>query len=228
MAQGSILIYTSVAGQAAPLVGAAITVRDENGAVLTRLTTDTDGYAEAADLPAPDKSYSLDEANTTVRPYAVYGIEAALTGWQTAILNDVQVFDGQPTVARVELLPAEVVPAAARMASGNSDAEIITIPPHSLFSGAGGSGPTPEVLLPGSVLTRVVVPKKITVHLGKPSANVRNVTVGFQSYIANVASSEVYPTWDSDPALPLKISVDFHAASAHFRRIYDDFVHHRT
>ena len=133
MAQGSILIYTSVAGQAAPLVGAAITVRDENGAVLTRLTTDTDGYAEAADLPAPDKSYSLDEANTTVRPYAVYGIEAALTGWQTAILNDVQVFDGQPTVARVELLPAEVVPAAARMASGNSDAEIITIPPHSLF-----------------------------------------------------------------------------------------------
>ena len=32
MAQGSILIYTSVAGQAAPLVGAAITVRDENGA----------------------------------------------------------------------------------------------------------------------------------------------------------------------------------------------------
>ena len=106
---------------------------DENGAVLTRLTTDTDGYAEAADLPAPDKSYSLDEANTTVRPYAVYGIEAALTGWQTAILNDVQVFDGQPTVARVELLPAEVVPAAARMASGNSGCRNHhnTTPPHS-------------------------------------------------------------------------------------------------
>ena len=54
-------------------------------------------------------------------------------------------------------------------------------------------------LLPGSVLNRIVVPKKITVHLGKPSANVRNVTVSFQSYIANVASSEVYPTWDSAP-----------------------------
>ena len=56
-----------------------------------------------------------------------------------------------------------------------------------------------EELLPGSVLNRIVVPKKITVHLGKPSANVRNVTVSFQSYIANVASSEVYPTWDSAP-----------------------------
>ena len=60
-------------------------------------------------------------------------------------------------------------------------------------------GPAPEELLPGRVLTRIVVPKKITVHLGKPSANVRNVTVSFQSYIANVASSEVYPTWDSAP-----------------------------
>lgn len=49
------------------------------------------------------------------------------------------------------------------------------------------------------MLARIVVPKKITVHLGKPSANVRNVTVSFQSYIANVASSEVYPTWDSAP-----------------------------
>ena len=68
-----------------------------------------------------------------------------------------------------------------------------------LFAGNGGSGPAPEELLPGSVLARIVVPKKITVHLGKPSANVRNVTVSFQSYIANVASSEVYPTWDSAP-----------------------------
>ena len=49
------------------------------------------------------------------------------------------------------------------------------------------------------VIKVIVVPKKITVHLGKPSANVRNVTVSFQSYIANVASSEVYPTWDSAP-----------------------------
>ena len=61
------------------------------------------------------------------------------------------------------------------------------------------SDAAPEELLPGSVLNRIVVPKKITVHLGKPSANVRNVTVSFQSYIANVASSEVYPTWDSAP-----------------------------
>ena len=40
-----------------------------------------------------------------------------------------------------------------------------------------------------------IVPNNITVHLGKPDENVRNVTVSFVSYISNVASSELYPTW---------------------------------
>ena len=173
MSKGSILIYTSAAGQAAPLPGVTLTVTDAGGSVRARLVTDADGFAEAADLPAPDAAYSLDAANTTVQPYALYRIEAALDGWQPLVLNGVQVFDAQQTVAR--------------------------LPPHTLFAGNGGSGPAPEGLLPGSVLSRIVVPKKITVHLGKPSANVRNVTVSFQSYIANVASSEVYPTWDSAP-----------------------------
>ena len=195
MSKGSILIYTSAAGQAAPLAGAALTVLDESGTALAHLTADADGRAEAADLPAPDAAYSLDAANTAVRPYALYRIEAALEGWQSLVLDGVQVFDGQQTVARLALLPRGTVPDAAR----SSEAEIIAIPPHTLFSGNGGSGPAPEEVLPGSVLSRVVIPKKITVHLGKPTANTGNVTVSFQSYIANVASSEVYPTWAGVP-----------------------------
>lgn len=115
------------------------------------------------------------------------------------MLNGVQVFDAQQTVARLNLLPAGAAPASAVSRTGEVETDIVTIPPHTLFAGNSGSGPAPEELLPGSVLNRIVVPKKITVHLGKPSANVRNVTVSFQSYIANVASSEVYPTWDSAP-----------------------------
>ena len=198
MANGSIQIYTS-AGQAAPLAGVALTVLDENGAALAHLTADADGFAEVSDLPAPDAAYSLDEANSAVRPYAIYSVEAVLDGWQTVVLNGVQVFDGQQTVARLNLLPAGAAPASAVSRTGEVETDIVTIPPHTLFGGNGGSGPAPEELLPGSVLARIVVPKKITVHLGRPSANVRNVTVSFQSYIANVASSEVYPTWDSAP-----------------------------
>ena len=176
-----------------------LTVTDAGGSVRARLVTDADGFAEAADLPAPDAAYSLDAANTTVQPYALYRIEAALDGWQPLVLNGVQVFDAQQTVARLNLLPAGAAPASAVSRTGEVETDIVTIPPHTLFAGNGGSGPAPEELLPGSVLSRIVVPKKITVHLGKPSANVRNVTVSFQSYIANVASSEVYPTWDSAP-----------------------------
>lgn len=198
MSKGSILIYTSAAGQAAPLPGVTLTVTDAGGSVRARLVTDADGFAEAADLPAPDAAYSLDAANTTVQPYALYRIEAALDGWQPLVLNGVQVFDAQQTVARLNLLPAGAAPASAVSRTGEVETDIVTIPPHTLFAGNGGSGPAPEELLPGSVLTRIVVPKKITVHLGKPSANVRNVTVSFQSYIANVASSEVYPTWPEE------------------------------
>ena len=40
-----------------------------------------------------------------------------------------------------------------------------------------------------------VIPQNITVHLGSPDANAKNVTVNFVDYIKNVASSEIYPTW---------------------------------
>ena len=40
------------------------------------------------------------------------------------------------------------------------------------------------------------VPQNITVHLGAPDdSSAENVTVPFVSYIKNVASSEIYPTW---------------------------------
>ena len=40
------------------------------------------------------------------------------------------------------------------------------------------------------------VPQFITVHLGPPGSDRENVTVSFSDYVKNVASSEIYPTWD--------------------------------
>lgn len=40
------------------------------------------------------------------------------------------------------------------------------------------------------------VPKTITVHLGLPDQWAENVTVSFPDYVKNVASSEIYPTWE--------------------------------
>ncbi|BDF70670.1 hypothetical protein CE91St41_21010 [Oscillospiraceae bacterium] len=40
------------------------------------------------------------------------------------------------------------------------------------------------------------VPQFITVHMGPPSSYAENVTVSFPDYVKNVASSEIYPTWE--------------------------------
>lgn len=41
-----------------------------------------------------------------------------------------------------------------------------------------------------------VIPTTITVHLGAPGSDAANVTVPFADYIKNVASSEIFSTWD--------------------------------
>lgn len=48
------------------------------------------------------------------------------------------------------------------------------------------------------------IPETITVHLGAPNQPAENVTVSFRDYIKNVASSEIYPTWE-DAALRANI-----------------------
>ncbi|MBQ8212608.1 MAG: peptidoglycan-binding protein [Clostridia bacterium] len=40
-----------------------------------------------------------------------------------------------------------------------------------------------------------IIPETITVHLGPPDSDAQNVTLPFLDYVANVASSEIYPTW---------------------------------
>ncbi|MCL2539854.1 MAG: peptidoglycan-binding protein [Firmicutes bacterium] len=49
---------------------------------------------------------------------------------------------------------------------------------------------------PNRPVRPVIIPDFITVHLGSPNnAAAQNVRVPFADYIANVASSEIYPTW---------------------------------
>ena len=67
------------------------------------------------------------------------------------------------------------------------------------------------------------VPQRITVHLGPPSSNAENVTVSFSDYVKNVASSEIYPTWD-ESALRANILA---IVSFALNRIYTEFYRSR-
>ena len=67
------------------------------------------------------------------------------------------------------------------------------------------------------------VPENITVHLGAPSSNAENVTVPFIDYVKNVASSEIYPTWE-----PAALRANILAiVSFALNRVYTEFYRSR-
>ncbi len=67
------------------------------------------------------------------------------------------------------------------------------------------------------------IPRQITVHLGAPGSNAQNVTVPFSNYVKNVASSEIYPTWD-ESALRANILAIISFA---LNRVYTEFYRSR-
>lgn len=67
------------------------------------------------------------------------------------------------------------------------------------------------------------VPQDITVHLGGPNTAAANVTVPFTDYVKNVASSEIYPTWD-ESALRANILA---IVSFALNRVYTEFYRSR-
>ena len=67
------------------------------------------------------------------------------------------------------------------------------------------------------------IPENITVHLGPPGSDARNVTVSFSDYVKNVASSEIYPTWD-ESALRANILA---IVSFALNRVYTEFYRSR-
>ncbi len=211
MAYGALRIQTYAMRRSAPIPDVNITVLSREKT--WRFTTGSEGTADTIRLKTPNKCYSLDPNNTTVQPYTVATIIAEKPGYRTVTIEGAQIFPGEITVAPIEMVTSGGE--AFRIAD-----EPIIIPPHGLFTQNGGSGPAPitDCVAP-FVLDEVVVPNKITVHLGKPAVSAKNVTVNFQDYIANVASSEVYPTW---PEQALRANIHAQISLA-LNRIYTEW-----
>ena len=67
------------------------------------------------------------------------------------------------------------------------------------------------------------IPETITVHLGAPDSNAENVTLPFDEYITNVASSEIYPTW---PESAIRANI-YAQISFALNRIYTEYYRSR-
>ena len=64
------------------------------------------------------------------------------------------------------------------------------------------------------------IPETIVVHLGAPDdQSAQNVSESFASYIKNVASSEIYPTW---PIEAIKANI-YAQMSVAMNRVYTDY-----
>ena len=67
------------------------------------------------------------------------------------------------------------------------------------------------------------IPQRITVHLGPPNSDAENVTVSFSDYVKNVASSEIYPTWDESALRANILAIVYFALN----RVYTEFYRSR-
>lgn len=172
--------------------------------ILAQLTTDSAGRTETVELEAPPKDLSLDQQNTQM-PYSTYRVETSSPDYVDAVIDGTQVFADTRSIQ-----PVALEPTLRTVRSNNRQGyvslkrqlfEDVVIGPSTLYGDYPEKIPEAAIkpITPGSgfiVLDNVIVPEYIIVHAGSPSDNnVPNYTVPFTDYIANVASSEIYPTW---------------------------------
>lgn len=155
------------------------------------LVTNSSGESQTIELDAPPLAYSQQPSEPT--PYSLYDLRVERDGFQTLIVNGIQIFPEQTAIQQCQLIKNN--------SRQQSRAEVINIGPNTLNGDYPAKIPE-EVDKPlppptgGVVLPKPVVPEFITVHTGTPSDNsAPNYKVLYKDYIKNVASCEIYSTW---------------------------------
>lgn len=185
MAIGYLSIQARTAHEAVPLSGVRIQILDDVGNTVYSLTTDENGETEAMPLETVDKRFSLNQYYSGT-PYVNYSVLAQAAGFNSALISDIPIFDGETAVLPVALIPMQEMQRSASRTEINIGEPAVAMQEQRNQEGS--------VAAP-YVLRQVVIPNPITVHLGAPSASAANVQVSFPDYVKNVASSEIYPTW---------------------------------
>lgn len=167
-----------------PIANAKIKIIDKAGELLYSGYTDANGVSPIYDIEAPDVELTLDQ-NYNHAACSFVDCEVRAEGYNTVIVNDVEIVSTSTATLKVEMHPMEAT-------ADIPNIEIINIPPIGLLLPVDQQQTTE----PYYSIRQVQIPDYITVHLGVPQdTTARNVKVSFIDYIANVASSEIYPTW---------------------------------
>lgn len=173
-----------------------------DGAYENMQSTDSTGKTQIIPIETPEIYESFEKSGSV--PYSLVDIYIEKKGYFGVLLFGVQIFP-----QRESIVPVNLEPFSDEISSGSfvtdqytgNYAFVYFIPAPE----AQNSSERPEISRNENstddpratpfVAENVYVPQTITVHLGRPDSNAENVTVSFQDYIKNVASSEIYPTW---------------------------------
>ncbi|WP_195969862.1 peptidoglycan-binding protein [Intestinimonas butyriciproducens] len=206
---GYLQVNTFFQGVGSPIQGATVRVfNSDTKSIVSESQTDAQGQVKNIALITPPIEYSLQYG--LPRPFNQYDVQVIYQDYQSAYISNVQLFPEQTAIQNVLLLP-----------SYND----IDIPYPTLWGTYPPKIPESEVKrlpLPTGqvVLPEPVVPSLITVHEGRPEdSSASNYTVGFQDYIKNVASCEIYSTW---PREAIKANV-FAILSFTLSRVYTEW-----
>ncbi len=190
MPKGYLRIQVNSARDAFPIENAMIRIYKEIDGVIAFegfQITDADGLSPYVSLSAPSIDLSLDESNREMT-YEGYHVEIRSEGYDTLEIVNVQIF-----ATIYANLPVNLVPSVSKLTIRTVD----FIPDHQLLTNYKVN--EGQVYPPlGRILNSVVIPKTITVHLGRPESNAENLNVDFVYYIKNCASSEIYPSWEPE------------------------------
>ena len=159
-------------------------ISPENDTVIEESRTDSQGQLPPIMLSAPpiENSMNFDQP----RPFNQYNMRVSLEGYQSAFIQNIQVYPDTTSIQNVSLV---------------QNYENIDIPYPTLWGDFPPKIPESEVKrLPFAsnlvVLPETVVPEFIVVHAGVPSdRSAPDYTLTFKDYIKNVASSEIYASW---------------------------------
>lgn len=190
--KGNLQITVLENEQTAPIQDALVRISDNNGDIIDEIITDISGQTVPIELPAPPVDYSLIE-ETASRPYATYNITVRAETFKTIHISGVQILADSLALQPIRLSPAS---------ENNFNVQNLLISPHTLWGDFPPKIPEDEVKpLPRPegyvVLPAPVIPEFIVVHLGRPNdSSAQNVWVYFKDYIKNVASCEIYSTWN--------------------------------
>lgn len=160
---------------------------------LEQITTDSSGQTDTIDLAAPPLDYSLNPDNET-QPYSEYTLQVTAKGFQPVSIAGTEILADVTALQNIRLQP---------LAESSPSENVFVIPAHTLYGDYPPKIPEAEIKSTTEtgeiVLSRVVVPEYIIVHDGSPrDSTAQNYYVKYKDYIKNVASSEIYATWNSN------------------------------